>query len=159
MSDTENSLSDAFLIGKKINRARKSLGLTLEQLAQHLDLSIAAIKKLERGEATIQFAKLARLARTLNTTPNELLGFPNSVAVDRLRAVLKSLFVVLNIPRQDAETLLDQIEEILTKNDVQAPDIDEAIVLQVLAEAKFRAMTCGPAIRPSFARSPTIDCE
>jgi transcriptional regulator with XRE-family HTH domain len=154
----ETPLSDADLVGKRLRQARKTQGLTVEQLAQRLQLSAQAVKKWESGAATVQFAKLGRLARILNTTPDALLGFPSSVPIERLRPVLKSLFVVLNIPRDEAEKILDQIEEILMRKVIEAPDLDENVVLQVIAESRFReTLYTPPPVRTTNQPQPT-DC-
>jgi transcriptional regulator with XRE-family HTH domain len=131
-------MAEALLVGQQIKAARRAAGLTVEQLADLLGTSVPSIKKLERGEAVVQFTKLSRLARALRTTPDALLGFPPSVGFERIRPVLRSLMVVLNIGPQKEMRILEELEDILFHQSLVAPGVDEASVLQVVAEAKFR---------------------
>ena len=69
MVDPLNSLA-----GRNIRRHRKKLGLTQEQLAERADLHRTFIGVVERGEKTLSLDSLARIARALGTTPQELLS-------------------------------------------------------------------------------------
>lgn len=52
-------------LGSKIREARKSRGVSQEQLAHDADLDRAYLGRVERGEANISAINLARLACTL----------------------------------------------------------------------------------------------
>ena len=55
-------------IGKNIQNKRKALGMTQEQVADALGVSIAAVSKWETGGAYPDITLLAPLARLLGST-------------------------------------------------------------------------------------------
>lgn len=63
------------LIGKNIQKKRKSMGLTQEQIATALGVSIAAVSKWETGGAYPDITLLSPIARLLDITVDDLLGF------------------------------------------------------------------------------------
>lgn len=62
-------------VGKNIQNKRKSMGLTQDQLATALGVSIAAVSKWETGGAYPDITLLAPIARLLGITVDDLLGF------------------------------------------------------------------------------------
>ncbi len=58
-----------------IQKRRKELGLTQEQVAEYLNVSIPAVSKWETGSTTPDISLLAPLARLLKTDLNTLLCF------------------------------------------------------------------------------------
>lgn len=62
-------------IGKNIQNSRKRLGLTQEQVADALGVSVAAVSKWETGGAYPDITLLAPLARLLGGTVDGLLGY------------------------------------------------------------------------------------
>lgn len=71
-------------IGKNIQDKRKSLGLTQEQLASALGVSIAAVSKWETGGACPDITLLAPLARLLDITVDDLLGFEPQLSTEQV---------------------------------------------------------------------------
>lgn len=67
--------------GEVISKKRKELGLTQNQLARSLNISFQAVSKWENNTAYPDIEMLPRLAATLNTTVDALLGY-NSVITD-----------------------------------------------------------------------------
>ena len=64
------------MIANKLKELRKSMGLTLEELAAKLDTSKQTIHRYENGVITnIPPEKVELLARALNTTPARLMGW------------------------------------------------------------------------------------
>ena len=62
-------------IGKNIQNKRKTIGLTQEQLATAVGVSVAAVSKWETGGAYPDITLLAPIARLLGITVDDLLGF------------------------------------------------------------------------------------
>ncbi len=62
-------------LNQMIREKRKELGLTQEQVADHLGVSIPAVSKWESGSTCPDLTLLPALARLLNTDPNTLLCF------------------------------------------------------------------------------------
>ena len=60
-------------IGKKIRKYRKAKGLTQEQLAEKLDLSINYVGALERAEKNLTVTNLINIANVLGVTADMLL--------------------------------------------------------------------------------------
>lgn len=54
-------------IGPKVRELRQQLGLSLQQLAQHSEVSAAAIHKVERGDMVPTITTLLKLASALRT--------------------------------------------------------------------------------------------
>lgn len=60
-------------IGKRISERRKGMGLTQEQLAEQMDVSIQMISNLERGVKAIRIDNLVRLSQILNISTDYIL--------------------------------------------------------------------------------------
>jgi transcriptional regulator with XRE-family HTH domain len=108
-------------LGDRIRSARIAAGMTVPALADKLGLSVAAVKKIQRGEATTQFLKFGDLCRALDTTPNQLLGFAdeaNSSAHDpdpaQAPATLETALRALGIGAQVAPLMASEILRIMT---------------------------------------------
>jgi len=52
--------------GKKVRALRKSLGLTQEQLAEKIGISVISVANIESGRSGISFSKLEVLAKALD---------------------------------------------------------------------------------------------
>ncbi len=62
------------IFSKNVRRARLSLGLSQEDLAELADLHRNYIGGVERGERNISLDNMERIARALSTTIGTLLG-------------------------------------------------------------------------------------
>lgn len=60
-------------IGKRISERRKLMGLTQEQLAEQMDVSIQMISNLERGVKAIRIDNLIRLSQILKISTDYIL--------------------------------------------------------------------------------------
>ena len=60
-------------IGKKIRKYRKERGMTQEELAEKLDLSINYVGALERAEKNLTVTNLINIANVLGVTADMLL--------------------------------------------------------------------------------------
>jgi len=59
-------------VGNKIRESRKSKGLLLRQLAAILDMDVAILSKIERGERTQTKQQLQKIANALTINETEL---------------------------------------------------------------------------------------
>ncbi|MBF4798359.1 MULTISPECIES: helix-turn-helix domain-containing protein [Aeromonas] len=50
-------------VGKAIGRQRQQAGLTQEQVAEHLDIGMEAVSRMERGKVVPTVVRLAELAQ------------------------------------------------------------------------------------------------
>ena len=64
---------DLVEIGKRIQTRRKQQGLTQEQLADKMDVSIQMVSNLERGNKAIRIDNLIKLSQTLNISTDYIL--------------------------------------------------------------------------------------
>ena len=76
---------DAKMTGQRIAQLRKEKGLTQNDLAQTLHVSIAAVSKWERGLNFPDLTLLEPLAEALDTTAAELLGLENAPVEEVIR--------------------------------------------------------------------------
>ncbi len=60
-------------IGKRIHDRRKQMGLTQEQLAEKMNVSIQMVSNLERGNKAIRIENLIRLSKILEASTDYLL--------------------------------------------------------------------------------------
>ena len=60
--------------GNRLRQGRKSLGLTQKQLGALIQVSPQTFSLYERGEQDVPVYAVARLAKTLNTSSDQLLG-------------------------------------------------------------------------------------
>jgi transcriptional regulator with XRE-family HTH domain len=65
-------LKQAF--GARVRHHRRAKGMTQEELAERLDLSMETIGKIERGVAAPSFETAERIAEALNLPPLALFG-------------------------------------------------------------------------------------
>lgn len=66
-------------IGKRIQLCRKQQGLTQEQLAEQMNVSIQMVSNLERGNKAIRIDNLIRLSRILHISTDYILTGQKSV--------------------------------------------------------------------------------
>ena len=72
-------------IGERISKRRKLMGLTQEQLAEQMDVSIQMISNLERGVKAIRIDNLVKLSRILGVTTDYILtGQQSSGDIDMM---------------------------------------------------------------------------
>lgn len=91
----EDSMKDDFRIklGERIRALRKSAGLTQEQLAEKVNVSVNFIGNAERGESAASVKTLRRIAKALGVSLKELFDFPDedvSEIIDEMMALLKN---------------------------------------------------------------------
>lgn len=85
-------------LGKRISMRRKALGLTQEQVAERMNVSVQMISNLEQGRKAIRPENLARISTILQvSTDYLLLGHTACTPTNELAAKLSSL-----LPEQQA---------------------------------------------------------
>lgn len=61
--------------GKRVEKFRKSLGLSYRQLAQKCDVDHSNISKIEKGEVDLRISTIYELSKGLEVRPQELFNF------------------------------------------------------------------------------------
>ena len=75
---TELMTKGRIRLGAEIQRRRKQLGLTQEELAQRMDVSRQSVTKWETGQSAPDLDRLVQLREVLNVSLDELLKGPSS---------------------------------------------------------------------------------
>ncbi|MEJ0072742.1 MAG: helix-turn-helix transcriptional regulator [Candidatus Saccharibacteria bacterium] len=73
MTVPEEKLLKAF--GRRLAQARKSRGLTQQQLAEKLNMSVVAIAYLETGKRWARIGTLAKISQALKVNLKDLFDF------------------------------------------------------------------------------------
>lgn len=60
-------------VGKAIGRQRQQAGLTQDQVAEHLDIGMEAVSRMERGKVVPTVVRLAQLAQLFGCELADLL--------------------------------------------------------------------------------------
>lgn len=94
-----------------IRRKRKELGLTQEQTAEYLGVSVPAVSKWESGATCPDLALLPALARLLKTDPNTLLCFQEEPS------------------QQEIIRFCQEISEMLKEKGINQPGIAKALAI------------------------------
>lgn len=84
-------MSDALkLLGERLYRIRKSLGLTQLQIAEKAGMDVRYYSKIERGQVNVTFLTLSEISRVLGICPGQLVlpkdAFPEEM-VDLCSAI------------------------------------------------------------------------
>lgn len=98
-------MNDLYIdIGKRIHQLRKSQGITQEQLAEKLDITIKHVSSVERGVSSLSLEKLIEAGNILDCTLDYLiLGKKNSNTFSKLPA---SILSILSSEDEDEISLL-----------------------------------------------------
>lgn len=64
---------DYSIIGERLKKARKSKNLTQEQLAEKIDVSVAFLSRVERGDVKINLPRLSQVCDILDISISYIL--------------------------------------------------------------------------------------
>jgi transcriptional regulator with XRE-family HTH domain len=65
-------------VGGRVAERRRAYGLTQEQLAEKLEVSIKYLQRVEAGKENLTIASVVKLANALDTEPSYLLRQPRT---------------------------------------------------------------------------------
>lgn len=77
MEMEEESKIDFGIIGERIKCKRQEKGITQEQLAEKMDLSVAYLSRVERGKSSINLKRLVEMSELLGINVSELITGTN----------------------------------------------------------------------------------
>jgi transcriptional regulator with XRE-family HTH domain len=106
-------------IKENIRRTRKDKGMTQEDMAAGLGISLTAYRDLERGGTNMMNANLIRIAELLDTSLEELLlGYKpvqaDGMRVEEVRAEYGGRISVMERRISDLEKLVSSLEETIS---------------------------------------------
>ena len=80
-------------IGERIKAARKAAHLSQTELAQRLDKTMRTVQKYESGEIEPSIAMINAIAKILNISPADLIGYQKpEIQLDSLSDVIAVLY-------------------------------------------------------------------
>lgn len=82
---------DYVIIGERLKKARLSKGLTQEDLAEALDLSVAFLSRVERGNTHINLTRLSQICSILELSEGEILNGTSSKSSNYMQSDFASL--------------------------------------------------------------------
>ena len=82
---------DYTIIGQRLKIARKSKKMTQEELAEKLDVSIAFLSRIERGNSQVNLKRLVQICEILEVSPGEILNGVSSKSSQYLDSEFASL--------------------------------------------------------------------
>jgi len=109
-------LPDYSVIGRRIKEARLEQHITQEQLADKINISVAFMSRVERGNSEVNLKRLTQIAEVLNVTPGYLLTGSNTNSKDYLRQDFRN---VLDRCTPEQQKLIYQISELVSKMKIQ----------------------------------------
>lgn len=102
-------------IGARLKEARLHRGTQQKALAAQLGMDQSVLSRYERGELRLPSSLLARIARALKVSSDELLGLKDLKrgAVVRDQRFLKRLQAIDTLPERQKDALLTTIDGLL----------------------------------------------
>ena len=102
---------DYSIIGQRINKARKAKSLTQEQLAEKIDVSIAFLSRIERGNSQINLKRLSQMSIALNVPIEKIL---NGTTMENENYLNKEFQELLDKCSKDKQRLIYNIAKIVS---------------------------------------------
>lgn len=96
---------DLVEIGKRIQMRRKQQGMTQEQLADKMDVSIQMVSNLERGNKAIRIENLIKLSQILNISTDYILT--GKETTDDMQTLAEQMANLSQRDRKMMELLMD----------------------------------------------------
>lgn len=93
-------LPDYNIIGEKIKEVRQEKNMTQEQLANELQLSVAFLSRVERGNANINLKRLLQISEILDVSPGYILTGSNVNTKSYLKAEFAEIIEKCNVKQQ-----------------------------------------------------------
>ena len=99
-------------VGKAIGRQRQQAGLTQDQVAEHLDIGMEAVSRMERGKVVPTVVRLAQLAQLFGCELADLLRETSNRPTEQ-SIVLSQQLAKLNAA--DREMVLEVVDKLVAR--------------------------------------------
>lgn len=96
---------DYSIIGERLKKARKDKKLTQEQLSEKLDVSVAFLSRIERGDVKINLSRLEQLCDILDISMSYILTGTGSNSKNYLSEEFSNL--LKNCPAEKLKLIYD----------------------------------------------------
>ena len=104
---------DYTIIGSRLKKARTDKNLTQEKLAEKLDVSIAFLSRIERGNSHISLKRLSQVCDILGVTEGYILNGASSTSNNYLTSEFND---ILNNVSADKQKLIYKIAKIISED-------------------------------------------
>lgn len=102
------------LFGRNVQKYRKELGLTQEQLSEKLKISQKHLSIVETGTQFASASLIGRIARELNVSPAMLFGGSrNDINYDEVNSIVTMMQTIIQNNMAGLESRLNRIEQLL----------------------------------------------
>ena len=101
---------DYSIIGKRLKKARQEKGLTQEVMAEKLDVSVAFLSRIERGNSHINLKRLSQICEILDISEGEILNGASGDSKIYLRSEFSEL---LDKSTQEQQKLIYNIAQLI----------------------------------------------
>lgn len=106
---------DYVIIGERLKNARIKKGLTQEELAEKLDLSVAFLSRVERGSTRINLIRLSQMCSLLDVTEGEILNGTSATASNYMQ---KDFSTLLKKCSPDKQKLIYNIAKVIAESEI-----------------------------------------
>ena len=89
LPDTEAAEASTSILATKLRLLRRQADLTLQQLSQRCGISVSTLSKIEHGQLSPTYEKIAALAKGLDIDVGELFSPPQQSALRARRSVTR----------------------------------------------------------------------
>ncbi len=103
---------DYTIIGERLKKARTEKNLTQEKLAEKLDVSIAFLSRIERGNSHISLKRLSQVCDILGVTEGYILNGASSTSDNYLDSEFNEL---LNNATPKAQKLIYKVAKVISE--------------------------------------------
>lgn len=97
-------------IGSKIRKIREIKGLSQENMASDLDMSITGYGKIERNQVALTVEKLEQISKVLGVQMEQILGFDDSIAINNFNSKINNQIGHSNFPPELKQLYEDKIK-------------------------------------------------
>ena len=104
---------DYHLIGERLKKARLAKGLTQENLAESLNISIAYLSRIETGTTKVNLKRLSEICKLLDISESEILS---GVSDDSKNYLTNDLSTILQNCSPEKQRLIYKIANIISEN-------------------------------------------
>ncbi len=103
---------DFTVIGERLKKARLDKNLTQEDLAEKLDISVAFLSRVERGNSRINLKRLSQICDILGVTEGYILNGASSTSEHYLSSEFSS---ILNTASPEKQKLIYKIAKVIVE--------------------------------------------
>jgi len=104
---------DCNIIGERLKKARLSKGLTQENLAESLNISIAYLSRIETGTTKLNLKRLSEICKLLDVSESEILS---GVSDDSKNYLTDDLNNILKNCSPEKQRLIYKIANIISES-------------------------------------------